>query len=194
MTNLKIYAIIKAYPKKEGFFNLTGIMISQINKSIKSLQQDFKNKIKPLFLLFSVFVFSFPQATTSQTLVENSQLGPIPEQSIRAYYDGPTLPEIPARPADRIMYIVVTAYNSEVGQTDNTPFITAFGTEVRDGIVATNFLPKGTIVRFPEKFGDKEFVVEDRMNSRYYYHMDIWMADRSAAIQWGAKFLKMEIL
>ncbi|MFA6467180.1 MAG: hypothetical protein WCV71_04975 [Patescibacteria group bacterium] len=185
---------MKAYPKKEGFFNLFETMISQINNSIKGLQKELGNSIKPLFLLVVIFIFSFPHATISQTLVENTQIGPIPEQSIRAYYDGPTLPEIPARPADRIMYIVVTAYNSEVGQTDNSPFITAFGTQVRDGIVATNFLPKGTIVRFPEKFGSKEFVVEDRMNSRYYYHMDIWMTERSEAVKFGAKFLKMEIL
>ena len=65
---------------------------------------------------------------------------------------------------------------------------------MRDGIVATNFLPKGTLVRFPEEFGDKTFVVEDRMNSRYHFRMDIWMADKQEAIQFGAKYLKMEIL
>jgi 3D (Asp-Asp-Asp) domain-containing protein len=92
------------------------------------------------------------------------------------------------------MNITVTSYNSEPGQTDDSPFITAFNTHVRDGIVATNFLPKGTLVRFPDEFGDKTFVVEDRMNSRYYYRMDIWMEDKQESIDFGIKYLKMEIL
>jgi len=169
-------------------------MLKQLDNLFKSFTKELKNSLKPLFLLVSIFVFSFPHATVSQTLAQNNLVGPIPEQVIKAYYDGPTLPKIPARSASRTMYIVVTAYNSEVGQTDDSPFITAFNTHVRDGIVATNFLPKGTLVRFPELFGDKEFVVEDRMNKRYYYHMDIWMADHSDAVNFGAKFLKMEIL
>ena len=137
--------------------------------------------------------FSFPQITISESLPQIMK-GPIPRAVMETYYNGPTLPEIPAREADRSMHIVVTAYNSEPGQTDDTPFITAFGTQVRDGIVATNFLPKGTLVRFPELFGDKEFVVEDRMNARYYYHMDIWMAEKAEAVKFGAKFVDMEIL
>lgn len=153
-----------------------------------------ENYLKTLFLLVFLCVFGFPELAFSEDFINNVPVGPVPEQSIRAYYDGPSLPEIPLRSARKTMYIVVTAYNSEPGQTDDTPFITAFGTHVRDGIVATNFLPKGTVVRFPDKYGDKEFVVEDRMNSRYYYHMDIWMADKAEAVNFGAKFLKMEIL
>jgi len=144
--------------------------------------------------LVSIAFFAFPHVTISQSPETEKLAGPRPELSIRSYYDGPTLPNIGPREPRRTMYITVTAYNSLPEQTDDTPFITAFGTHVRDGIVATNFLPKGTIVRFPDVYGDKEFVVEDRMNSRYYYHMDIWMADRSEAVNFGAKFLKMEIL
>lgn len=92
--------------------------------------------------------------------------------------------------------VVVTAYNSEPGQTDDTPFITAWGTRVRDGIIATNDLPRGTRVRFPEAFGHKVFIVEDRMNSRYTGtgRVDIWMVEKSDAINFGAKYLTMEVL
>ncbi|OGY89826.1 MAG: hypothetical protein A3B30_02225 [Candidatus Komeilibacteria bacterium RIFCSPLOWO2_01_FULL_52_15] len=92
------------------------------------------------------------------------------------------------------MAIWVTSYNSEPGQTDSTPFITAFGTQVRDGIVATNYLPKGTKVRFPDLFGEKVFVVEDRMNVRYNKRMDIWSADKEFSRQFGARYLRMEVL
>ncbi|MBT6052668.1 MAG: 3D domain-containing protein [Candidatus Scalindua sp.] len=164
-----------------------------INNSIKHFKKELKKSLKPLFLLVYMLVFSFPQVSISQDF-NRTIIGPMPKESIKAYYNGPTLPEIPLRPADRIMYIMVSAYNSEVGQTDDTPFITAFNTHVRDGIVATNFLPKGTVIRFPDYSEDKEFVVEDRMNKRYYYQMDIWMEHRVDAVNFGSQFLKMEIL
>ena len=96
----------------------------------------------------------------------------------------------------RTKRVVVTAYNSEVGQTDNSPFTTAFGTQVRDGIIATNDLPRGTMVRFPEVFGTKVFTVEDRMNRRYTGtgRADIWMVKKTDAIKFGARRLTMEIL
>ncbi|MBU0646464.1 3D domain-containing protein [Patescibacteria group bacterium] len=89
--------------------------------------------------------------------------------------------------------VPVTAYSSEPWQTDDTPFITASGTHVRDGIVAANFLPIGTQVRIPEVYGDKVFVVEDRMNPRYYYHLDIWMSQTPEAKNFGRKHLKIEV-
>ena len=92
------------------------------------------------------------------------------------------------------MTIMVTAYNSLPEQTDDTPFITASGTRTRDGIIAANFLPIGAIVRFPDVYGEKEFIVEDRMNKRYYYKADIWMAEKQDALNFGAKVLKIEIL
>ena len=92
------------------------------------------------------------------------------------------------------MWVTVTAYSSTPDQTDATPFITASGKYVRDGIIAANFLPLGTKVRFPTIYGDKIFVVEDRMNSRYYYRTDIWMPTRWQALQFGLRVLPIEIL
>ena len=98
-------------------------------------------------------------------------------------------------PATSAHYVDITAYNSEVGQCDSTPFNTANGTHVRDGIIATNALPFHTKVRFPELYGDKVFVVEDRMNARYATRVDIWMTKHADAIKFGIKHsVKMEIL
>ncbi|MCB9803029.1 3D domain-containing protein [Candidatus Nomurabacteria bacterium] len=144
-------------------------------------------------ILAILVIFDFPQAVFSQSET-SANTGPRAENVLKSHYGEPTLPESGDRLAKTTMNIIVTSYNSEPGQTDDSPFITAFNTHVRDGIVATNFLPKGTLVRFPDEFGDKIFVVEDRMNSRYYYRMDIWMADKAESIKFGAKYLKMEIL
>ncbi|MBU4331937.1 3D domain-containing protein [Patescibacteria group bacterium] len=91
-------------------------------------------------------------------------------------------------------YITVTAYTSCVYETDSTPFTTANGSVVRDGIIAANFLRFGTKVRFPDYFGDKVFEVHDRMNPRYHYQADIWMEEKIQAKQFGSRVLKMEIL
>ena len=74
------------------------------------------------------------------------------------------------------LFMKVTAYSSSPDETDNTPFITASGKTVRDGVVATNVLPFGTKIKIPSLFGDKIFTVEDRMHRRMKNVMDIWMA------------------
>lgn len=127
---------------------------------------------------------TFPKQETVAALVQAMQ------NQTTAYG---TLPEAAVGQPRWEITIPVTAYSSEPWQTDDTPFITASGTHVRDGIVAANFLPIGTQVRIPEIYGDKVFVVEDRMNPRYYYHMDIWMAQTPDAKAFGRRHLKVEI-
>lgn len=90
--------------------------------------------------------------------------------------------------------VPITAYSSTYDQTDSSPFITASGTRVRDGIVATNFLPIGTKIKIPQYYGDKIFTVEDRMNRRYWNHIDIWMSDRGQAIQFGLRRAQIEVV
>lgn len=90
--------------------------------------------------------------------------------------------------------VAATAYSSTPDQTDDTPFITALGTTVRDGIIAVNFLPFGTRVKIPDIYGDKIFVVEDRMNRRFWYRVDIWFPDRASALEFGFKKIKIQIL
>lgn len=88
----------------------------------------------------------------------------------------------------------ITAYSSTPDQTDETPFETALGTKVRDGIVATNMLPFGTKVRFPKLFGDKVFVVEDRMHVRKVNFIDIWMPKRTDAMRFGISYSDVQIV
>jgi 3D (Asp-Asp-Asp) domain-containing protein len=91
--------------------------------------------------------------------------------------------------------MVVTAYSSTPDQTDDTPFITASGETVADGIVANNMLPFGAKIRMPELFGDKVFVVEDRMARRKgNYHVDVWLSDTQDAKEFGAKITYIEVL
>lgn len=89
--------------------------------------------------------------------------------------------------------IPITAYSSEVGQTDATPFTTASGTTVRRGVIAANFLPIGTRVRLPELYGDEVFIVEDRMNARYNKRVDIWMEETADAKNFGVNWTTVEV-
>jgi len=90
--------------------------------------------------------------------------------------------------------VTMTAYSSTPDQTDDSPFIMANGKRVYDGAVAANFLPFGTKVRFPELYGDKVFVVEDRMHRRFDDRMDIWMETRREAINFGIREVTVEVL
>ncbi|MBU4142830.1 3D domain-containing protein, partial [Patescibacteria group bacterium] len=89
--------------------------------------------------------------------------------------------------------VTVTAYSSTPDQTDSSPFITANGTYVRDGIIAANFLPFGAKVKFPEYMGDKIYTVEDRMAKKNSHKIDIWMSSRELALEFGVKRLAVEI-
>ncbi|MBP7005807.1 3D domain-containing protein [Patescibacteria group bacterium] len=100
----------------------------------------------------------------------------------------------PAKPV-RTYSVDMTAYTSTVEECDADPFITADGSTVADGIIAANFLPFGTKVRMPELFGDKVFVVHDRMNARYWYRIDVWMNDQKAMRKFGIHHnVKVEIV
>ncbi len=88
----------------------------------------------------------------------------------------------------------VTAYSSTPEETDDTPFITASGKTVRDGVVATNLLPFGTEVKIPEVFGDKVFVVEDRMHQRKTNHLDVWMPTKTQANNFGITYTQILVL
>ncbi len=101
----------------------------------------------------------------------------------------------------RTTWVVATAYSSDVAQTDDTPCIPANGYDLCEhyekygygNSVAANFLPLETQVALPELFGDKLFVVRDRMNARYGEgRIDIWMPTKEEAKTFGVKYIKME--
>ena len=93
---------------------------------------------------------------------------------------------------------VVTAYNSEVSQCDASPCTTANGFNVcKHGIedtVAANHLPFGTKIKIPALFGDRIFVVRDRMNKRHYGKIDVWMKNKTDARQFGVRTAQVEIV
>lgn len=93
--------------------------------------------------------------------------------------------------------IPITAYTSDPRQTDDTPCITASGLDVCErgveNVVAANFLPMGTRVRIPELYGDRVFYVEDRMNARYHFRMDVWMKEIARAKEFGVQRVTIEV-
>lgn len=100
-----------------------------------------------------------------------------------------------AKNVSKTLKAVITAYSSTPDQTDDTPFITASGKDVADGVIANNLLPFGTKVRIPELYGDKVFVVQDRMNKRMGNHrFDIWFPTKQLALNFGVKSVEIEVL
>lgn len=121
----------------------------------------------------------------SESLEDNALLNQSPVVISKATAD----PEVV-----RIVESTITAYSSEVAQTDSTPFITASGTRVREGVVAANWLPIGTRVRIPELFGEQVFIVEDRMHRRHTDRLDVWFAAKTQAVNFGVRRAQVEIL
>jgi 3D (Asp-Asp-Asp) domain-containing protein len=96
------------------------------------------------------------------------------------------------------MTVTMTAYNSEVAQTDGDPCTTANGFNVcKHGIedtVAANFLPMGTQIMIPDYFGDRVFTVRDRTARKYSNRVDVWMLKKSDALQFGKRQLRIVVL
>ena len=90
--------------------------------------------------------------------------------------------------------IVLTAYNSHIWQTDDTPDITASGTKTSYSTLA---LSRDLIKAYNDKadlgFGDsvrifiKEARIEDTMNRRYKNRGDIWTDNYTQARKFGKK-------
>jgi len=94
----------------------------------------------------------------------------------------------------KIIRVAITAYSSSPNETDEDPYITASGEWVQDGIVAANFLPFGTELKIPEIYGNRIFVVKDRMHPRKRYQVDIWFPSKAGAIEFGAHYTYIELV
>lgn len=88
--------------------------------------------------------------------------------------------------------VSVTAYNAEVGQTDDTPFITASNTRVKHGICALSKDLEQTLgLKFGDIIGIKVngkigyFVFQDRMNERMRRTVDLFLWDKHKALSFG---------
>lgn len=138
-----------------------------------------------LFVLSLVLVITSSPATVAEASAVpiNASIvttGPSSNDAFDGY-------KIPPKQVLKTYKVVATAYSSTVEECDADPFITADGSHVRDGIIAANFLPFNTKVRIPEIFGDKVFEVHDRMSSRFWYRVDIWMADQRVMHKFGLR-------
>lgn len=157
------------------FVNLTKISQNLIEKSIVILT-----------ILALVWQFAFPRLTSLAAYSEDEAT----DMAIAG------LIEELGEPL-KVINVPVTAYNSLPGQTDSTPCITANGFNLcqnnQQNVIAANFLPFGTKVRFPDYDPDTIYTVQDRMNARYAYRADIWMKTKGEAINFGLKTLRMEI-
>jgi 3D (Asp-Asp-Asp) domain-containing protein len=128
-------------------------------------------------------------------VTEKSQ---IPVATVRRTYAAHATVQVAPRraptPVGATFRVQATAYSSTPDQTDASPFITASGTHVHDGTIASNFLPFGTKVKFPDYSGDKTYVVEDRTARRFSDRADIWMTSRGAAMSFGRQSLTMVVV
>jgi 3D (Asp-Asp-Asp) domain-containing protein len=101
-------------------------------------------------------------------------------------------------PETKIMKVYVTAYSSTVAETDDTPCIAASGYNLCEhdfeNVVACNFLPFGSKIRFPALDPDKVYTVVDRMHERFNSRIDIWKKSTDDAKHFGVKYLTVEIL
>ena len=185
--------------------------------SFKSIFSSLKNKpILHYLSLFSlIYTFLFPQYSWAYFNAQEEAILTINYQTAETGADakdislttlhGHTLIQInnPETPASALQgptcpinkkLVIITAYSSTIEETDSSPFITASGTYVRDGIIAANFLKIGTQVKIPTLYGDKVFVVEDRMAKKNSHKVDIWMPSKTDALQFGVKKAEIVVL
>ena len=121
------------------------------------------------------------EETSNLVLFQNNSLAPL---SI-----------VPEPQINKTIRAVITAYSSSPLQTDDSPNITASGIYVKDGIIANNYYSFGTKIRIPQIFGDKVFIVEDRMHWRKSNsQFDIWFPEYLQAKNFGVKDTYIEIL
>jgi 3D (Asp-Asp-Asp) domain-containing protein len=141
------------------------------------MDTDSIRKLIPFLFFFIIFSYAFsPSSAETQPIVEkNGWLNP--------------------SKVKKFMILTVTGYSSSYDETDNDPWTTAYNTPARDGVVASNILPFGTKIKIPEIFGDKVFIIEDKMNSRHNTNLDIWFPTKEGALNFGIHYdVLVEIL
>lgn len=171
----------------------------KISKILKKQKLQFTVLIVLIFAL--VFPFQIAAASIDEPIILPNLVIVSAEDEINLSDANMTISlSVPRREYKviRTYHVDMTAYSSTIDQTDSTPCITANGFDLckhnQEDVIAANFLPFGTKVRFPELFGDRVFTVQDRMNARYYYRADVWMRTREAAIKFGYAYAKIEVV
>lgn len=99
-----------------------------------------------------------------------------------------------SRKGETIIRVKITAYTSSADECGNNRGITASGERASDGTLACNFLPFYTRVKIPALFGDKEFVVHDRMSRRKRNFVDVWVDNKKKAFKIGKRSLTIVLV
>ncbi len=115
----------------------------------------------------------------------------------------------------KVLILKATAYTSSPHETDRTPYVTATGARTRLGIIAVSrdllkeALPYGSLVRlvdlgrwrdgkdagrFDPLFKNLLFVVEDTMNKRKRQQIDVWFPDRTLALRFGVRRIRVIVV
>lgn len=90
----------------------------------------------------------------------------------------------------RIVIAEVTGYSSDSNQTDNTPYLTAWQTKAREGVIACpRYIPFGTLV----EIDSKQYTCEDRMNLKWPERWDLWFSSKQKALNYGIKVKTIKI-
>jgi 3D (Asp-Asp-Asp) domain-containing protein len=135
-------------------------------------------KLIIFLFFFIIFTYTFSPSYSETDIITDSQKNWLSSSKIKKF-----------------MILTVTGYSSSYDETDNDPFITAYNTLVRDGIAASNILPFGTKIKIPQLFGDKIFIIEDKMNPRFNENLDIWFKTKEEALKFGIHYnVLVEIL
>lgn len=178
---------------KMGFLWYTVAVMRLLNTSRKIWV---KRVVAVLAIISFVVSAGNPQAVDAISLADLFGLG-----FVNAI-EPSELPTSSDREPMRTILVVVTAYSSTPDQTDSTPCIAAKGfdlceayTQFGEGnTIAANFLAINKHIKLPDLFGDKTFVVRDRMNERYGNgRIDVWMPTREMAKEFGVKRVRMEV-
>ncbi len=185
-------------PSKTGTAKVSFLFI----KTFMTLKQSLIPKtLDALFI--TIISISLINSVVSPSLVKAAEAAPVAPVAVETEVEA--VPVKVVVPVKYTKLVVATAYSSEAAQTDSTPCIPAmwkfdlceyFAKTGIEDTIAANFLPLGTKVRFPEMYGDKVFVVRDRMNAKYNgkSRIDFWMSSKPAAVTFGVKRMVMEVL
>lgn len=174
-------------------------------KIIRKISKKIEDKLSIIVLIFMVFCsMNFPQHSMAQSasavsqefVISASSNGDIEEYTLPSVVG--SLPKLEQKEPKNRVYVYASAYNSLPEQTDSSPCITANGFNVCEhGIedtIAMNNIPMGTLIKIPSLFGDRIFVVRDRMNARYgSENIDIWMKNLADAKKFGRRYVQIEI-
>ncbi len=172
----------------------------KFHKYLTHFHSPFERILTGILFVSILLEFGFPHVSFGETFIHTNELPAGNDEEFELIITeaprgfGPLFSQTKKHNTMSSKHIWVTAYSSTKDQTDDSPFITANGKYVYNGLVASNFLAFGTKIRFPEYFGNKIFTVNDRMHSRFQNRMDIWMNTRDEALLFGKRKLKYEIL